>query len=40
MGWDSWNTITWNINEQLIREAADTLVAEGYKDAGYEETLQ
>ncbi|KWX70531.1 glycoside hydrolase family 27 protein [Paenibacillus jilunlii] len=36
MGWNSWNTFTWDINEQLIREAADTLVAEGYKDAGYE----
>ncbi|MRN52098.1 glycoside hydrolase family 27 protein [Paenibacillus monticola] len=36
MGWNSWNTFTWDINEQLIREAADTLVAEGYKDAGYD----
>ncbi|OKP76155.1 alpha-galactosidase [Paenibacillus sp. P3E] len=36
MGWNSWNTFTWDINEQLIREAADTLVAEGFKDAGYE----
>jgi len=36
MGWNSWNTFTWDINEQLIREATDTLVAEGYKEAGYE----
>ncbi|AOZ94796.1 alpha-galactosidase [Paenibacillus crassostreae] len=36
MGWNSWNTFTWDINEQLIREAADTIVAGGYKDAGYE----
>ncbi|MFD1907640.1 glycoside hydrolase family 27 protein [Paenibacillus rhizoplanae] len=36
MGWNSWNTFTWDINEQLIREAADTLVADGYKDAGYD----
>lgn len=36
LGWNSWNTFTWDINEQLIREAADTFVAEGYKDAGYE----
>ena len=26
MGWNSWNTFTWNINEQLIRETADALV--------------
>lgn len=36
MGWNSWNTFTWDINEQLIQEVADTIVAEGYKDAGYE----
>ena len=36
LGWNSWNTFTWDINEQLIREAADTFVTEGYKDAGYE----
>lgn len=36
MGWNSWNTFTWDINEALIRQVADTFVAEGYKDAGYE----
>lgn len=36
MGWNSWNTFTWDINEQLIREVADQFVAEGYKEAGYE----
>lgn len=36
MGWNSWNTFTWDINEKLIREVADTVVSEGYKDAGYE----
>ncbi|UQZ36142.1 alpha-galactosidase [Paenibacillus sp. PK3_47] len=36
LGWNSWNTFTWDINEQLIREAADTFVTGGYKDAGYE----
>lgn len=36
MGWNSWNTFTWDINEELIRQVADTFVAEGYKDAGYE----
>lgn len=36
MGWNSWNTFTWDINEQLIRDIADKFVEEGYKDAGYE----
>lgn len=36
MGWNSWNTFTWDINEALIRQVADVFVAEGYKDAGYE----
>ena len=36
MGWNSWNTFTWDINEQLIRDVADKFVTEGYKDVGYE----
>lgn len=36
MGWNSWNTFTWNINDKLIRETADSLVKNGYKDCGYE----
>jgi len=36
MGWNSWNTFTWDINEQLIRDVADVFVRDGYKDAGYE----
>lgn len=36
MGWNSWNTFTWNINEALIKEAADAMVESGLKDAGYE----
>ncbi|WP_253205372.1 glycoside hydrolase family 27 protein [Clostridium estertheticum] len=36
MGWNSWNTFTWDINEQLIRDVADRFISEGYKDAGYE----
>lgn len=36
MGWNSWNTFTWNINEALIRETADAMVESGLKDAGYE----
>ena len=34
MGWNSWNTFTWEINDKLIREAADAFVSEGLKDAG------
>lgn len=36
MGWNSWNTFTWNINEELIKETADIMVSSGLKDAGYE----
>src|SRR5690349_11237050 len=36
MGWNSWNTFGCNIDEKLIRDTADALVASGMKDAGYE----
>lgn len=36
MGWNSWNTFTWNINENLIKEVADAFVETGLRDAGYE----
>ena len=36
MGWNSWNTFTWNINDLLIRETANVMVESGLKDAGYE----
>ena len=36
LGWNSWNTFTWDINETLIKEVADCFVEQGYKDAGYE----
>ena len=36
MGWNSWNTFTWEISEQLIKEAADAMADSGLKDAGYE----
>jgi alpha-galactosidase len=36
MGWNSWNKFACNINEQLIREIADAMVASGMKDAGYQ----
>ena len=36
MGWNSWNTFGSNISDALIREMADCMVSEGYRDAGYE----
>lgn len=36
MGWNSWNTFTWDINEELIKKVADVFVEQGYKAAGYE----
>ncbi|MBB4688655.1 NPCBM/NEW2 domain-containing protein [Amycolatopsis jiangsuensis] len=36
MGWNSWNKFGCDINEDLIRETADALVASGLKDAGYQ----
>lgn len=36
MGWNSWNTFSWEINEELIKSAADAFITEGLKDAGYE----
>lgn len=35
MGWNSWNTFATNIHEDLIKEVADTMVANGMRDAGY-----
>src|SRR5512146_3088737 len=35
MGWNSWNKFACDVNEQLIREMADTMVTSGMKDAGY-----
>ena len=35
MGWNSWNKFACNVSEQLIRETADAMVANGMKDAGY-----
>jgi alpha-galactosidase len=35
MGWNSWNKFACEVNEQLIRETADAIVASGMKDAGY-----
>lgn len=36
MGWNSWNTFATNINEQLVKDIADKMVATGMKDAGYQ----
>ena len=36
MGWNSWNTFGENINEALMKETADAMVATGMRDAGYE----
>src|SRR5689334_23617250 len=36
MGWNSWNKFADKVNEQLIRETADAMVATGMRDAGYQ----
>ncbi|HWX65487.1 MAG TPA: glycoside hydrolase family 27 protein [Rhodanobacter sp.] len=36
MGWNTWNKFGCTINETVIRQAADTMVSSGMKDAGYE----
>jgi alpha-galactosidase len=36
LGWNSWNKFGCNVNEQMIRETADAMVASGMKDAGYQ----
>lgn len=36
MGWNSWNTFTWDINEALINVVADAFAIEGYQEVGYE----
>ncbi len=35
MGWNSWNKFAGNINEDMIKEMADVMVATGMRDAGY-----
>ncbi len=36
MGWNSWNTFTEKINEDLIRETVDAMKKQGLQKAGYE----
>ena len=35
MGWNSWNTFAANIDEKLIQGTAETMIANGMRDAGY-----
>jgi alpha-galactosidase len=35
LGWSSWNNFGEDINEQLIVETIDAMVANGMRDAGY-----
>jgi alpha-galactosidase len=36
MGWNSWNRFACDVNEDLVKSAADALVSSGMKDAGFE----
>ena len=36
MGWNSWNTFRLQINEDLVKGIADTVIEKRLKDAGYE----
>ena len=36
MGWNSWNKFHCDVNEKVVRDAADAMVASGMKDAGYQ----
>lgn len=36
MGWNTWNKFGCDVNEELIKSAADALVESGMKDAGYQ----
>jgi len=35
MGWNSWNRFRTRIDDRMVREIADAMVASGMKDAGY-----
>ncbi|RQW07082.1 glycoside hydrolase family 27 protein [candidate division KSB1 bacterium] len=36
MGWNSWNKFGCDVNEELIKDTADAMVASGLLDAGYQ----
>jgi alpha-galactosidase len=38
-GWNSWNHFQCNINEKLIQQTADAIVATGLAAAGYQYSL-
>ena len=35
MGWNSWNKFACNVDENMIKQIADAIVAKDMKDAGY-----
>ena len=39
MGWNSWNLVEKEVDEQILKEMADALVRTGMKDAGYQYIL-
>ncbi len=36
MGWNSWNKFACNVNEGVVRAVADSIVASGMREAGYQ----
>lgn len=36
MGWNNWNSFGCGVNETLVKETVDVMVADGWRDAGYE----
>ncbi|HEV8556074.1 MAG TPA: alpha-galactosidase, partial [Actinophytocola sp.] len=36
LGWNDWNSFGCNVNETVIRQAADAMVSSGMRDAGYQ----
>ena len=36
MGWNSWNTFTEKINEDMVKEMVDSMKEQGFLEAGYE----
>ena len=36
MGWNDWNAFGCNVSEALVKQTADTMVANGMRDAGYQ----
>jgi len=36
MGWNSWNLIENDVDEQILKEVADAMAANGMRDAGYQ----